>query len=540
MKVQLALLLCAVCASSCPLHAAAEAGITWLVVYDGKALPGSNWIATGKPIARLEADGLRLTDESEGFANFRATWKPGADDEIIVEAVVKVVSTTGGVKGRTSASLWPWRDGAPVSVLVSDGRHQEGLVLIGNQAASHTDRFIPMDTTNRFHTYRLVIRGVNMEMWVDGVRKVEGQGAFWKPADSREPFIQFGSSAKTATGEAIWRSVRLGVRKPSGPLPQEPLKITASQPWDIRRDDVRQTRPYLYDMGQGLLLMSVAQGPDAFYEPYGLLKSTDAGKTWSPIPGLDKLDTTPLPCLRRPDGTILAVSRWTWTQPDGRVTGKTVHLNADATQFEMIDNEIRLPKEFTNESRGDQIICERHIWNDDDGGVTMVVWSRKGAKMADGRTSTVRMSHLMRSTDEGKTWTHFATIGPGGEPAVCRLNATEQVAVIRGDRNARMKQMFSHDGGRTWTQPVELEVGRVLPDLVLMSNGVLACSYGRPASCLMFSLDGGKTWPVHRVLSERVGFNYTSIREIAPGRLLYVHDAPKMNAVYVDVKRVEN
>ena len=116
-----------------------------------------------------------------------------------------------------------------------------------------------------------------------------------------------------------------------------------------------------------------------------------------------------------------------------------------------------------------------------------------------------------------------------------RLSDTEQTAVIRGDRDSKMKQMFSHDAGKTWSKPIELEVGRVLPDLVLMSNGVLACSYGRPASCLMFSVDGGKTWPVHRVISDRVGFNYTSIREISPGRLLYVHDAPKLNAVYVDV-----
>jgi hypothetical protein len=102
--------------------------------------------------------------------------------------------STGSQKNKTCASLWPWRDGAPVSVLVSDGRHQEGLVLFANQAASHTDRFIPMDTTNRFHTYRLVIRGTDMEMWADG--EEGGNRAFWKPADSPEPFIQFGSSAK--------------------------------------------------------------------------------------------------------------------------------------------------------------------------------------------------------------------------------------------------------------------------------------------------------------------------------------------------------
>lgn len=513
--------------------------VTWLIHYDARELPAELWKITGSPKSTLEADGLHLIDDGSDFAHYRAAWKPSGEDEIIVEAEVRVISTTGSVNGKTSASLWPWRDGAPVSILVSDGRHQEGLVLFANQAASFTDRFIPMDTTNRVHTYRLVIRNTNMEMWVDGERKVEGQGAFWKPADHPEAFIQFGSNAKSATGEAKWKSVRLGTRKATDPLPASTLKVTMSTPWEIPRDAIRQTRPYLYDMSHGLLLMSVAQGPDAFYEPYGLLKSTDRGKTWTPIPGLDNHDTTPLPCLRRPDGKILAVSRWTRTQPDGRVVGKTVHLNADATSFEMKDNEIQLPKEFTNEAQGDQVICERHIWNDPDGGATMVVWSRKAVKLPDGRHNTVRRSHLMRSIDEGKTWSYFSTIGPGGEPAVCRLNESDQVAVIRGDRNSRMKQMFSHDGGKTWSEPVELEVGRVLPDLCLMSNGVLACSYGRPASCLMFSCDNGRTWPWHQVISEKVGFNYTSIREISPGKLLYIHDAPKMTGLTIDVEIVQ-
>lgn len=533
-KFKLLSLICfTVCGSA---RAADDAGIKWLVEYEGKTLPDTPWATVGKPVATLEAEGLRLTDDGPGFGAFRRTWQAGADDEIIVEARVKVGRMTGAIKGKTTLSLWPWRDGAPVSVLVSDGKHQDGLVLFPNQATNFTDRFFPMDTTKAFHTYRLVIHGTDMTMFVDGERKIVGQGAFGKPAGAPEPFLQFGSTAKTATGDALWEYVKLGVRQSSAPMAGHELKVNISEPWQVpERQGVKQTRPYLYDMGRGLLLLSVAQGPDAFYEPYGVLRSTDAGKTWTPIEGLDQISTAPLPMVRRPDGSILAISRWTRLQPDGSITGKTMHLNADATSFTMEDNRIILPDPFANETPKDQTICERHIWNDADGGVTMVLWTRKLAKRPD--VSGVRWSHLMRSSDNGKTWKHFSTIGPGGEPAVARLNDKEMVAILRGETDARMRQTFSHDGGKTWSPPVMLEEGRVCPDLVPMSNGVLACSYGRPASCLMFSLDGGKSWTSHHVISDRVNFNYTSIREISPGRLLYIHDAPKLSCSYVDVAR---
>lgn len=524
---------------SAALSAADDAGVTWLIDYDAKSAPAAPWTLVGQATAEVEAAGLRLKDGTDAVGHYRIEWEPRtADEEVIVEAVVKVVAVTGGSRFPTRGSPWPWRDGAGVSVLVSNGRHQEGLVLFSDQAASHTDRFIPMTTTDRFHTYRLVIRGNDMEMWVDGERKVTGQGAFWKPTESSRPFLQFGSSSKVGTGEAVWSALKLGVRTPTQPQATDPVRITVGPAWDLVRTDVRQTRPYLYDMGQGLLLKSVAQGPDAFYEPYGLLRSTDTGKTWTPIDGLDQQEFTPLPCLRRPDGSILAISRWTRTQPDGRVVGKTVTLNPEATRFTMADNQIVLPQQYTNEAPNDQVICERHIWNDADGGVTMMLWSRKAVTQPDGRRRVERWSHLMRSTDEGLTWNHFSTVGPGGEPAVVRLSDTAQTAVIRGERNSLMLQTFSSDGGRTWTDPRELEVGKVLPDLVLMSNGILACSYGRPASCLMFSLDGGQTWPSHHVISDKVNFNYTSIREISPGRLLYIHDAPRMSALLIDVERV--
>jgi hypothetical protein len=90
-----------------------------------------------------------------------------------------------------------------------------------------------------------------------------------------------------------------------------------------------------------------------------------------------------------------------------------------------------------------------------------------------------------------------------------------------------------------------LEEGSVMPDLVLMSHGVLACSYGRPVSNLMFSVDGGRTWRDHRVISDRANFNYTAIREISPGRLLYMHDGQipgtlaRINSLYIDVEKTK-
>ncbi|MDB6140758.1 MAG: hypothetical protein JWO94_3830, partial [Verrucomicrobiaceae bacterium] len=284
--MRLPLLTCCLLAFWSGSHAAdTDQGITWLVNYEGAALPGAAWSAGGQVNAKVEAGGLHLIDDSPtGFGCYRAAWKAGAGQEIIVEARVKVGSETGSVKGKPATSLWPWRDGVPVGLLISDGHHQDGLVLFPAQATSFTDRFIPMDTTSHFHTYRLIIHGTDMTMSVDGVEKVHGQHAFWKEAESATPFIQFGSNARIATGDAFWASVKLGVRKPSGPVIADPLNVTLGKAWEIPREDVKQTRPYLYDMGKGLLLMSVAQGPDAFYEPYGLLKSLDEGRTWTPIP----------------------------------------------------------------------------------------------------------------------------------------------------------------------------------------------------------------------------------------------------------------
>jgi hypothetical protein len=78
------------------------------------------------------------------------------------------------------------------------------------------------------------------------------------------------------------------------PAAKTKLKITVSVPWPVPKfGSFPQTRPYLYNVGEGLLLLSVAQGPDKLYEPYGVLRSADAGKPWAPVEGLQEFISAP-------------------------------------------------------------------------------------------------------------------------------------------------------------------------------------------------------------------------------------------------------
>ncbi len=550
MKLALTLLTALLLAPLATLHAADDA-ITWLVGYDGKALPDSTWSAVGKPNAKIANGALHLVDDSAAESGaYRATWTPQPDTEIVVEAKVRVEF----VKARSDGTgMWPAQQGVPVGLLVSDGKHQEGLLLCPERIANWHDRVAMMDASTEFHTYRLVIHGNDMSIAVDGVEKIHGEGAFWKAAENGDAFVQFGSTAGGWKGGAFWQSVKLGVRKASAPA-KPTLHITVSKPWEIpptpgwdkrppppraplstadseigiavanepKAKPIAPTRPYLYDVGKGVLMLSVAQGPDALLEPYGVLKSTDEGRSWQPVRDMQYKSFAPLPMIRLPDDTIIGVSRWTtkYDREKGVFIGMTHRFDEKSGTFTMTENLIRLPENIG------LVAFDRHIFNVGNGELLAVVYG--SAPM------------LLKSTDQGLTWTHFSTLkAKRQEPAVVRFSETEMTAILRTKSFQPFEQIWSNDGGKTWGSAVTLEESSVAPDMVLMSNGVLACSYGRPGSNLMFSTDQGHTWSHHTVITDSGGFNYTAIREVSRGRLLYIHDAPNLRALYVDVEVVK-
>ncbi|MBI4623697.1 MAG: exo-alpha-sialidase [Verrucomicrobia bacterium] len=518
--------------------------IAWLVTYDGKTLPPQQgWTPVGELAvnARIEGGALKIVDDTAAaLGAFRMSWTPDPAKEVVVEARVRVESVTAkkgkeGARGMGSFLYWPSLQGWPGSLVISDGRHQDGLVLHPEKIATFLDRVVMMDAKTEFHTYRLVIRGKDMSIDVDGKRRIQGEGAFWKPAESPEAYIQFGSNSKNLMGETYWASVRLGVR-PARQKPEPPkLRITISAPWDVpslppgnpqtRPYGIigKNTRPYLYDVGKDVLLMSVAQGPDAILEPYGVLKSTDEGRSWQPVRDMQYKSFAPLPMIRLPDDTIIGISRWTarYDREKGVFIGMTHRFDEKSGTFTMTENLIRVPENIS------LVAFDRHIFNVGNGELLAVVYG--SAPM------------LLKSTDQGLNWTHFSTLSRAKrhEPAVVRFSETEMTAVLRTGGFQPFEQIWSNDGGKTWGSPVTLEEGSVDPDMVYMSNGVLACAYGRNGSNLMFSLDKGRTWGFHQVITDERGFNYMSIREVRPGRLLYVHDAPRLQALYVDVERLE-
>jgi hypothetical protein len=160
-------------------------------------------------------------------------------------------------------------------------------------------------------------------------------------------------------------------------------------------------------------------------------------------------------------------------------------------------------------------------------------------------------SYLLRSSDEGKTWTYVSTIaappagqeGPG-EPVLIQLkhgaHAGRLICQMRLGREHAIAQSQSDDEGKTWTPLRTLtwkysRFGRtrdligVDPDLIEMSDGTLAMSYGHKVdymdngNFLAFSLDQGETWCCETRISTSITVAYTGLREVSPGTLFVVY-----------------
>jgi len=129
-------------------------------------------------------------------------------------------------------------------------------------------------------------------------------------------------------------------------------------------------------------------------------------------------------------------------------------------------------------------------------------------------------SILVQSTDGGTSWKYFSTMayksdisGEGlNEPCVVELANGDLFCIMRNRSGRPMWVTRSSDGGKSWAVPKRAPkyAVSVFPDLTLMRNGILACSFGRPGCHLMFSVNGlGDQWTNRTTIFEGSSTCYT-------------------------------
>ena len=66
-----------------------------------------------------------------------------------------------------------------------------------------------MDTTDAFHTYRIVLKGQDILVYVDGELRLDGTGKYTSPVQPvGRNDVSFGAANSGEVGEALWQSVR--------------------------------------------------------------------------------------------------------------------------------------------------------------------------------------------------------------------------------------------------------------------------------------------------------------------------------------------
>jgi hypothetical protein len=155
----------------------------------------------------------------------------------------------------------------------------------------------------------------------------------------------------------------------------------------------------------------------------------------------------------------------------------------------------------------------------------------------------------VKSEDNCATWNIISTVASGVpdgdfkkaegycEPTVARVADGSLLCVMRVGSYLPLYQSRSADNGLTWSSPVALPglsataSQSVDPQLLLLHNGVLALTYGRPGDRIAFSNDGsGYQWNCSRVTRSEETTGYTGMVEAKRGKLLLIADQGRSGA----------
>ena len=304
--------------------------------------------------------------------------------------------------------------------------------------------------------------------------------------------------------------------------------------------------PMLFKLPNGDILLAFMKTPDSLdFKGLGAhMRSRDMGRTWTLEPPYTTYITM-AGALR--DGTVLCYDYICYLKEPGIFCAEMSRSTDGGQTFEgplvatIISKETRLPRWLPNATTHMYRKETSARWSDRPG---IWFWRRvveldDGALLASCNTC-LQVDNAWRdvcykSTDKGMSWHYLSTVDPGSrsEPVMSKCSDGSILCVMRRNGYIPLMQARSRDGGVTWEPARETGACGVDPDLCLMSNGVLACSYGRPGNRIMFSIDGtGEKWTDKTKVYEYgnglfgggASFGYTGIVEAEPGKLLFAYD----------------
>ena len=357
------------------------------------------------------------------------------------------------------------------------------------------------------------------------------------------------------------------------------IEITVSEPWTIASAPPTFAFPTLRQIGPNSLQLAVWSVPDTWLKKEDgrmtLIDTEDGGRTWGTPVVKPSSEAGAQSFLRCKDGRCVCLDHNTYQTPDARTTSCFVGRSDDGKGFTWGACRVTFPQnilKWKNDTAW--MYFSRSIVELADGSLLATMYGNFDADITDdkvrkdfnyGYQKIRNRTVLVRSTDGGVHWDYYSTVaynpnavGEGyDEPVMARTADGDLLCVIRRGSAMPMVSCRSRDDGHTWSEPALLPeyAKSVFPDMLLMSNGVLACSYGRPDNQIIFSVDGtGSQWTSPTVIyadphqpKPCSTCGYTSIREVAPGRLLYVYSfledlikpgAPsQIRGVLIDVRR---
>ncbi len=301
-------------------------------------------------------------------------------------------------------------------------------------------------------------------------------------------------------------------------------------------------------------LLRLSDGSLLFVRSNFIMRSADGGRTWE-----EEWQVSPINSrahVQLSDGTVIGMSYYSIEKEHGEFVGTLWESKDNCKTFARIDAPVYIPNGVVSYSDGNYLHpgmpSSRSIVELDNGDL---LWAMIGWFQGDVATcphvpgvynnrdllQRMRRAFVVKSTDRGRSWSYLSTIAYDPDAGLEGFNETAMallengglLAVMRTGGGQPMYQSRSTDQGKTWSKTIPTGVCGVFPDMTLMSNGVLACSYGRPGNNVMFSVDGtGKLWTHHTWIraSDRLlpgqymqfTSGYTAIRESGPDELLFV------------------